>query len=64
MLYNPLKEKITRTIKVPLYYTSLNSVASVSEKDKPAKTYQINRDHTIDLSFTIEAEGFTWFTIE
>ena len=23
MLYNPLKEKITRTIKVPLYYTGL-----------------------------------------
>jgi hypothetical protein len=64
ILYNPLKEKITRTIKVPLYYTGLNSVASVSEKGKPVKTYHLNRDHTIDLSFTIETEGFTWFTIE
>ncbi|QEC68627.1 alpha-galactosidase [Panacibacter ginsenosidivorans] len=64
LLYNPLKEKITRTIKVPLYYTGLNSIADVSEKDKPAKRYQLNRNHTIDLTFTLEAEGFTWFIIE
>ncbi|MEP6847158.1 MAG: alpha-galactosidase, partial [Panacibacter sp.] len=64
MLYNPLKEKITRTIKVPLYYTGLSTTAGVGEKDKPTIQYQLNRDHTIDLHFIIEPEGFTWFTIE
>jgi hypothetical protein len=64
MLYNPLKERITRTIKVPLYYTGLKTVASVSEKGKPAKTYPLSRDHTIDVSFTLEPEGFTWCIIE
>ena len=37
MLYNPLKEKITRTIKVPLYYTGLATTARIMEKEGPVK---------------------------
>ena len=33
MLYNPLKEKITRTIKLPLYYTGLTSEVKIGEKE-------------------------------
>jgi hypothetical protein len=34
MLYNPLKQKITRTIKVPLYYTGLTQSATFLEQGK------------------------------
>ena len=34
MLYNPLKEQITRNIKIPLYYTGLTTSATISEKGK------------------------------
>lgn len=64
MLYNPLKEKITRTIKLPLYYSGLTTTASVREKENAAKKYTLNRNYEIELRFTIEPEGYTWFVIE
>jgi hypothetical protein len=63
MLYNPTKEKIVRTIKVPLYYTGLTDVAKISEKEGVVKTYKLNRDYTVDLTFTINARSYTWFVI-
>lgn len=64
MLYNPTKEKITRTIKLPLYYTGLTSSATVKAKDGTVKKYTLNRDYTVDLTFSIEADTYTWFVIE
>jgi hypothetical protein len=64
MVYNPLKEKITRNIKVPLYYTGLSESANVQGKDGVSKRYKLNRDYSIDLVVTLEADGYTWFVIE
>ncbi|NQX39357.1 hypothetical protein SAMN05421820_102269 [Pedobacter steynii] len=64
MLYNPLKEKITRTIKVPLYYTGLTSVAKLMEKGKAAKSYTLNRNYEIEYTCTLEPESYTWVLIE
>lgn len=64
MLYNPTKEKMTRTIKVPLYYTGLTNAAIFKEKGKVAKKYPLNRNHEVELTFTIEPENYTWFTVE
>ncbi len=64
MLYNPLKEKITRTIKLPLYYTGLKDQAKVSEKNLNSKTYKMNRDFSIDFTCTLEPESYSWYIIE
>jgi len=64
MLYNPLKVSITRTIKVPLYYTGLTNSAMVREKDGAAKKYAIDRKYEIELTFTIAPESYTWYSIE
>jgi len=64
MLYNPTKEKITRTVKIPLYYTGLTTAARVREKDGPYKSYVLNRDYTIDMTFTLLPDSYTWFVIE
>lgn len=64
MLYNPLKVSLTRTIKVPLYYTGLTSIAVVKEKAGVAKKYQIDRKYEIELTCTIAPESYTWYTIE
>ncbi len=64
LLFNPLKEKITRTIQLPLYYTGLTDVATVREKEGAAKTYSIDRKNNITLTFSIAPESYTWFTIE
>ena len=66
MLYNPTKEKITRTIPVPLYYTGLTNTATLAIKDDmtTAKKYTLNRNHELMLTVTIEPESYTWFTIQ
>ncbi|WP_185153924.1 alpha-galactosidase [Dysgonomonas sp. ZJ279] len=63
MLYNPTKEKITRTIKLPLYYTGLTDNATISEKDSSPRNYKLNRDFSADLTFSIEPDSYTWFVI-
>ena len=64
MLYNPLKESITRTIKIPMYYTGLTRIARIREKEGGAQSYKLNRDFTVDYTFTLPAEGYSWFVIE
>ena len=64
MLYNPLKEKITRTVKLPLYYTGLDREARIGEKEMKKQLKILDRNHEIELSFTIEPESYTWFVIE
>lgn len=64
MLYNPLKEKITRTIKVPLYYTGLTDKATFKEKGQNARVLHLSRQYEAELTFTIEPEDYTWFLVE
>ncbi len=63
MLYNPLKETITRNIRIPLYYTGLSTSATISEKGKNPVRYTMDRDYSITLRITMEPESYTWFTI-
>jgi hypothetical protein len=64
MLYNPTNTPITRTIKVPLYYAGLSSTAKIREKEGSLKTYNVNRDYSVELKITIPANDYTWFVIE
>jgi len=64
MLFNPTKEKITRKIKLPLYYTGLSTTAAVKEKDNVVKKYSLNRDYEIEVAVTIERENYTWLVVE
>lgn len=64
ILYNPTKQAITHTIKVPMYYSGSSTYAKVSEKEGEAVTYPLNRDYTMDLKFTLPAEGYTWFVVQ
>ncbi len=64
MLYNPLKEKITRTIKIPLYYTGLVRDVKIGEKENQKKLKTLNRDYELELTFSIPPETYTWYVIE
>ncbi|OYY15730.1 MAG: alpha-galactosidase, partial [Sphingobacteriia bacterium 35-40-8] len=64
LLYNPLNEPITRSIKVPLYYTGLNNQVNVSEQGKHKQTKTLNRAYEISLTFQIPAKGYTWYVLE
>lgn len=64
MLFNPLKEKITKTIKVPLYYSGKTDNVIIREKEMTHGVYKLNRNYEIELSFTLDPGGYTWFVIE
>lgn len=58
MIYNPLNESITRKIRLPLYYTGLETRAKISIGEKTsAKTVSLNRDFSAEISITIPAKG-------
>ena len=72
MLYNPLKERILRKIKLPLYYTGLTDVTRVrtgsskgfsSEETEP-RTYILNRFFEIEVEVEIPANGWVWVVME
>jgi hypothetical protein len=64
MIFNPTQQKITRNIRVPLYYTGLKTTASVSIMGAVAVPYRLNREFEIILPLTLEAEGYTWVVVE
>ncbi len=64
MLYNPLKEKITRTIKIPLYYTGATTTVMISEQGGKKVQKKLDRKYEIELSVSFGAESYTWFVIE
>lgn len=64
MLYNPLKYKIERQIRLPLYYTGIRKVARIIVKNGTPKTYRLDNDSKVNLRVAIPSEGYLWLTIE
>jgi hypothetical protein len=63
LLYNPLKESITRNIKVPLYYTGLTATATVTRANGRSTTYKLNRFFEIEITVTLLPESYQYFVI-
>lgn len=63
LFYNPTNEKITRTIKLPLYYTGLTSKASIAEKDGSPRSYTLNRNYEAEITISIDANSYNWVVI-
>lgn len=64
MLYNPLKEDITRTVTLPLYYSGLTKSAEVMVKGNQPTKYTLNRNFEINVTIKIPAESNIWLTIK
>lgn len=64
MLYNPLDTTITRTIRLPLYYTGLKTMAKIKVENGEYKIYKLNRDYSVEVNVKIPAQGYIWLVIE
>ncbi|MBK8282968.1 MAG: alpha-galactosidase [Saprospiraceae bacterium] len=62
LLYNPTKEKITRTITLPLYYTGLTKAVIEDSVGKRIK-YTLNNKSEVDFTFTIKADSYSWYIV-
>jgi hypothetical protein len=64
MLFNPTDTAITRTIRLPLYYTGKKTTAIIKKEQGKAVSYRLARDYTIPFTFTLPAGGYSWYTVE
>nr|MBI1229159.1 hypothetical protein [Cytophagales bacterium] len=64
MLYNPLTTAITRTIRVPVYYTGLGKTVSVINAEGTSQQLPIARDYMVDLDVEIPAKGHVYYILK
>jgi hypothetical protein len=64
VVFNPLPEERSRTIRVNLSYTGLTDSARVRHEGGTPVEHTIARDGTIRLDVTVPAEGMTWYVLE
>ncbi|MFH0991041.1 MAG: alpha-galactosidase [bacterium] len=64
MIFNPTGTEISKTLKIPLYYTGLTTEAKVSERAEGKKPYKIDRQYNIELPVKVQANGINWYVIE
>lgn len=64
LFFNPLPQTITRTVRLPLYYTGLTDTAFFSEQDEPqTRRYKLDREYRAEITVTLAPHGVTWFVI-
>ncbi|MGC4045779.1 MAG: hypothetical protein QM758_18470 [Armatimonas sp.] len=59
VLYNPLEEPVTRTIRIPLRYANLDKLARISIDSKRATTVRLDTEQSVTVTVTIPAQGMT-----
>ena len=64
VVFNPLSEQVTRTIRLPLYYTGVQGVVLVREQEGESRERELDRDSCVEVEVTIDAQGMTWLVIE
>ena len=64
MFFNPTDKVISKKMRLPLYYTGLETNAMIREKDGEPKSFQLNRDYSVEMEIEVPAMGYTWFVVE
>jgi len=64
MVFNPTDKVMVREVKLPLYYTGIDTSASVGIKGGKLKKYKLTRDYTITVKVTIPANSYSWIVIK
>jgi hypothetical protein len=62
MLFNPLKQSITRTISIPLYYAGLTRQADIIQDGKTV-TYALDRNYNAQVKVTMAAGSYVWLLV-
>ena len=64
VVFNPLDQPATRTIRVNFYYTGLTDTVKLRDRQDACNTYGLDRRFNVDVPVKIGADGMTWFVIE
>jgi hypothetical protein len=64
VVWNPLDQAVSRTLRVNLYYTGLTGTASIREQEGAEQDYAMDALGNIDITVTVPANGMNWYVIE
>jgi hypothetical protein len=64
LVFNPTSLSIVKKIALPLYYTGLDSMAKIREKEAMPLEYKLGREYQAELEIKIPVMGFNWYVIE
>jgi hypothetical protein len=64
VIHNPLEEAVSRTVRLPLYYTGLTRTAKVREATGRTRNYTLDRGFNIEVPVTVPARSLVWLVIE
>jgi hypothetical protein len=64
MLYNPTRENIVRTVKLPVYYTGKHDSVKIRVKEGPSVGFKVDRRFEVNYKVEIPAAGYTWLVVE
>jgi hypothetical protein len=62
--FNPTDQAITKTVRVPLYYTGIKGAAKITGSDGQQANRTLNEDAGIDMQLSIPAGGFGWYLVQ
>lgn len=63
-VYNPTTQTITKTIKVPLYYSGLTSSTRVSANGDRAAELKLDRQSRASIEVSVPANGFSYYVFK
>ena len=55
---------VNTTLRVPLYYSGLDTTTEVSAEGGASKTMTLARDWSVELPIAMEPNSFTWIVFE
>ena len=64
LFFNPTDRAMTRTVKLPLYYTGLTDRATISREGEAPRRYKLDRDYCVSLRVDITARGYVWYVVQ
>ncbi|MBN3582030.1 hypothetical protein JYB64_06495 [Algoriphagus aestuarii] len=64
VVYNPTNHDITKTLKVPLYYTGLQDKTIAKFKDEKTQELTLNRDYSVEIEVRVPANGDYWISFQ
>lgn len=64
VVFNPLKESVSRTLSIDLYYTGLTETAKVTSAHGKEESISLDREYQAEVHVEVPAEAMQWYLIE
>lgn len=64
LVFNPTDRVIRKKIKIPLYYTGIETTAKIREQEGLSHDFELNREYEVELEVEVQPNWYTWYVIE